>query len=321
MPIYPRAYCVSSVLLNPGYRVQSTSLPDLPAELQGNIFLHAAQILPLAESRRLMLVSRVAYDRVTFITYKIINITSNRGFKAFVLLVKRRGVSFFAPRLHGLHVRGLFFSYRPEVVLWNKLMVSVIPNLFSLRYFEACGTVGLGLPATSLQMAVLLTLPTLSNLTYFGANTSILLDNPTTDFPLFPSVTHLKRFNPQTPVKATLHLLQSFPNLTHFMTPITRDGFSRTVTALVTRLSYLKVIVLSPYGNPDTADEYDPIPLLTRFPNIVFRETDEIFNRSDVARFREIAEESAKNVWLLAEDEIVRRQGSRRVRPRRTSIV
>ncbi|KAH8795214.1 hypothetical protein DL96DRAFT_1723336 [Flagelloscypha sp. PMI_526] len=209
-----------------------------------------------------MLISRLAYDRVTYITYRIISITSPAGFKTFVLLIKRKGVSFFAPRLHGLHVRSLLCYYESEVAIWNKLMISDIPKLFNLRYFEVCGSVGLGLPATALQKAVLLAVPTLSNLTYFGANTSILSDSSTSDFPLFPSVTHLKRFNHQTPVKATLHLLQSFPNLTHFMTPITRGRISRTVTALVTQLSYLKVIVLAPYG---AADEYDPIPQLVNF--------------------------------------------------------
>ncbi|KAH8824176.1 hypothetical protein DL96DRAFT_1613303 [Flagelloscypha sp. PMI_526] len=280
-----------------------TSLPELPAELQGKILQQAAQGLSVAESTFLMLVSRMAYDRVTYIAYKIISIITFNRFQAFLLLVETKGVAFIASRLRGLHVR--VFLGADASALWKTLFTSVIPNLINLRYFEAWGNLGAGPQATSVQQALLFTLPTLANLTYFGANTSIFVDSSSANFPIFQSVTHLKRFNHTTPVESTLHMLKSFPNVTHFLTPISGDGFSGRVTALVERLSYLKVIILACYGSTQNDN---PKPLLARFPNLVFRDIDEIFNHSDVPRFREIAGEGMNDVWSLAEKAIIQRR-------------
>ncbi|KAH8795213.1 hypothetical protein DL96DRAFT_1826947 [Flagelloscypha sp. PMI_526] len=281
-----------------------TSLPELPAEIQGQILQKAAGELLAAEYTPLMLVSRMAYNSVTYIAYKSITITKIGSFRAFLLFVKTKGISFIASRLRGLHLHVSFGS--DAFTLWSELFASVIPSLVNLRYFEAWGSFGNPPQATAVRQALLLTLPNLPNLTYFGANTTILADNCSAPFRLFQSVTHLKRFNPDTPVESILHLLKSFPNLTHFMTPISSGAFSEKVTALAERLSHMKVIILACYG---ISHSYDSKPFLTRFPNLVFKDITQVFNRSDVPRFREIAEESGKDFWLLAEEELARRKG------------
>ncbi|KAH8806997.1 hypothetical protein DL96DRAFT_588330 [Flagelloscypha sp. PMI_526] len=144
---------------------------------------------------------------VTYISYKTITITKTGNFRAFLLFVETKGISFFTSRLCGLHIHVSFGS--DTLALWSKLFTSVIPNLGNLRYFEVWGSLGHSPQATSVRQALLLTLPKLSNLTYFAANTSIVADSSTAPFPLIQSVTHLKRFNQDTPLESTLHLLKS----------------------------------------------------------------------------------------------------------------
>ncbi|KAH8824017.1 hypothetical protein DL96DRAFT_1818716 [Flagelloscypha sp. PMI_526] len=280
------------------------SHPQLPAELQGRIIQEAAYLSSWGEKNDLMLVSHLAYDRVSYVVYRIIVITTFESFAQFLSFLEAKGIDFLASRLYALHVRMGHHDTKAQS-LWSTLFTSFIPKLYNLQYLEVWGNFGESAAIADIRDSLLQAIPSLSNLTYFGANTLLLNDSATTNFPLFPGVTHLKRFKNDTPVQCTLHLVKSFPKLTHFMTPIPSHISLSQLSALAEPLSHLKVIILGSYESLDS----EVLSTATkRFPNLVFQNTRLLFNSADLTNFREIAQAGDKNIWKLCEEEVLQRQ-------------
>ncbi|KAH8806995.1 hypothetical protein DL96DRAFT_1629465 [Flagelloscypha sp. PMI_526] len=229
----------------------------LPPELQGQILQQAAQAQSKAETLDWMLVSHMAYDR--------------------------KGTTFWASRLRGLCVR-ITYNSDPDALptspLWTKLFSDVIPHLANLQYFEGLGSPGRGAQRLAIGQTLVTSISTLPNLTYFAANNDVLPDSSTQDLPLFHSVTHLKRFNLHTVTLHILRFLRSFPNLTHFLTPISTFDLEK-MSSLAEKLSHLMVLALAR----------------------------RIYYKNDIPTFKEIAGNGSNDVWALCEEEILERSG------------
>ncbi|KAH8833438.1 hypothetical protein DL96DRAFT_1586100 [Flagelloscypha sp. PMI_526] len=256
----------------------------------------------------LMLVSGVAKSlkpvtkRVSRIAYRIISITCFENFEGFLLSVEKKEIHFFACRLHALHIRVFDPKDRP---LWSTLHTSIIPKLYNLQYLELLDDREVSPQVKDLR---LLAISSLSNLTYLGFGPGLVEDNTVAHFPLFPAVTHVKRFRFAYSLQTVSHLLNSFPSLSHLMTGYSQtDQFERILAPLVQPLSHLKVIILGCYRD---LDRHVPKSTFERFPNLVFRRMSELYGSSDAPRFIELARDDEKNIWKLCEEEVIQRRQS-----------
>ncbi|KAH8807027.1 hypothetical protein DL96DRAFT_1685981 [Flagelloscypha sp. PMI_526] len=288
----------------------SKLVPELPAELQGRILQEAAHISLEDETIHLLLVSRMAYDRVSYIAYKIFLIEELPQLRAFVSLIEAKGVTFLA-----LRTQALFIDIRWEAAdslpLLHRIFASVISNLHSLKYLEVWAGHHGSPWIERLQKAVLGSWPSLSNLTYIATNKSFLENaQKANKTPIFWSVTHLKRASLDSTPESHLQLLKSFPNVTHLMTAVDSSSstFFRKASALATELSYLKVLVV---GQQRITRNVERKNLFVKsFPNLVIQDDDKLFGRASEIRFKEIALEEGGDIWSLAEEEIELRKQS-----------
>ncbi|KAH8806996.1 hypothetical protein DL96DRAFT_1763264, partial [Flagelloscypha sp. PMI_526] len=147
------------------------SCPQLPPELQGRILQLAAHVSSGEEKNRLMLVSQLAYDRVSYIAYRTIGITNCQSFYQFFSSVERKGVSFFAARLRGLHI---WVPGSAAGMFWSTLFTSIIPELFNLNYLQVFGDLGYGPETAVVRQALHVAVRALPNLNYFVVSNSLL---------------------------------------------------------------------------------------------------------------------------------------------------
>ncbi|KAH8807009.1 hypothetical protein DL96DRAFT_1685970 [Flagelloscypha sp. PMI_526] len=286
----------------------SEPFPLLPLELNQRILNETAQISSPSETIQLMLVSRMAYDRISYMFYQSIILTTPSSFEGLKFLVEMKGPSFFA-----LRTRAVFVRMRPrtehEAIDWNFLWNQLIPNLTKLNFLETWSPTDK--TNNSIKRAVLLALQSLPNLEHLALNAAFMLD------PFVPgslsiansceSITHLKWFDSRYPVAYFVEMIAFLPNLTHFLLPfLTQYNMpqSEKLISLAEAFTHLKIFIVAPSDCPDF--DYE---LASHYSNVVVMENpNQLFHmEGSLARFIETVGRDDNSVWQRAEKIILDR--------------
>ncbi|KAH8807004.1 hypothetical protein DL96DRAFT_1685968 [Flagelloscypha sp. PMI_526] len=271
---------------------------DLPIELQGRILQYAALGSSGHTRIHLMLLSKMAHDWISYIHYDTIIIETPTAFQSFLNVADARGILFLSVRVHALFIK---VNYPDSLPLWKILLTDILPSLSRMQYLQIWDPYAMD---QLIRAALIPALQALPRLSYLGIHPSFLWENNGPSYVVLPSITHLKIFDTMRPLTSLLSSIKSFPSLTHFMFPW--DDFTKAgnEVGLAEALTSLKVLLI---GKSQYKGEFP----VGRFANVVVRSVDDIFQDSDLDRFKEVAADDGVNVWRLAEIEISGRQETR----------
>ncbi|KAH8807003.1 hypothetical protein DL96DRAFT_1629475, partial [Flagelloscypha sp. PMI_526] len=266
----------------------SFPLTDLPVELQGNIFQCAAAQFSSRARIDLMLVSKMAYEWVSYVHYDTIVIQSLDSFESF--LWNSTSITFLSTRVRAIAIKITVYGGRTSPPCWIQFWCHLLPSLLRVQYLEIWDSFrAYTIEATQrIRNAVVPALKVLPVLSYLGIHSQFLWEQSTCHLVKLPSVTHLKLFRPMSSV-ASLPYLRSFPSLTHLMVPldsVVEKSFSE-------HLASLEVLIV---GVKDPGE--------TEVPNVVPLKIDNIYFSSDIPTFKDFAAGNKNNVWRNAERDI-----------------
>ncbi|KAH8825926.1 hypothetical protein DL96DRAFT_1610260 [Flagelloscypha sp. PMI_526] len=302
-------------------------IPRLPDELQ----LHALRLASRhiwahpTDIARYVLVSKSAYESISFELYHTISITEYRSIAPLAEVLQSKPPSFFALRTRGLFLRfGRGKDGRAGwLAAWETLWGSLIPMLTTLQYLYADDLSTTDLPV-SIMKSTLNAVHTLTGLRHFflgQAFTRYLFSQKFLDISwggAFTSITHLQlypfdnyglSFNLMPGnVRQEIQLLRRFKSLTHLMFVVHKDGEISSAVQIIESFLSLTVIVIV------TDSEDISWPKLKELRTAGGKESNmvemEIWQAYDLSpgRFKEVTYECEGHVWERAEEKLAARR-------------